>query len=191
MAEGRHGEVSARAVRGRSDASEQGPPRVMTEPVSPRFDGMYVLAGLGWGALVGALMGAAFALLAVARDASVAAGGDETLWAGATLGLLATGMFFGGLVGLLPGLAAGLACATVMPWTAGQRSRGWLCAAFATAAGCLALGVTTGLLGSWSGTEGLGTTLLSMALVIVAPSVVGGVLMAWSTRPLRPPQRLA
>lgn len=163
----------------------------MTEPVSPRFDGMYVLAGLGWGALVGALMGAAFALLAVARDESVAAGGDETLWAGATLGLLATGMFFGGLVGLLPGLAAGLACATVMPWTAGQRSRGWLCAAFATAAGCLALGVTTGLLGSWSGTEGLGTTLLSMALVIVAPSVVGGVLMAWSTRPLRPPQRLA
>lgn len=157
---------------------------------SRHFAWRYAVAGLGCGVVVGALSGALVALVVVLFGMSADAG----------LGLLLVlapfyGLLYGAAAGSVPGAVAGLACALVLPWVEGARARWWTVLVLGAAVGGLTLAlVATAYLGARGGIDVVGAgaglpgtaqEITRVAAVVALPSLLGGWLLARSTRSLQ------
>lgn len=157
---------------------------------SRRFAWRYAVAGLGCGVVVGALSGALVALVVVLFGMSADAGPGLLLVLAPFYGLL-----YGAAAGSVPGAVAGLACAFVLPWVEGARARWWTVLMLSAAVGGLTVTlVATAYLGARGGIDVVGAgvglprtavEITRVAAVVALPSLLGGWLLARSTRSLQ------
>ena len=143
------------------------------------FEWRYAAAGLGWGALVGIGTGAVLALLVVvagmARDGASTGG-----WLFLPLAVVVGGLW-GLLWGSVAGSVAGLVSAVVLPHV-GDRLRWWVAFLLPTV---VAVGIVAGLL-AWDRAQGSGGLGIDAGgLVLLVPPLVGGWLMARTSRSIQ------
>lgn len=158
---------------------------------SRRFAWRYAVAGLGCGVVVGSLSGALVALVVVLFGMSAGAAGFGLLLVLAPF----YGLLYGAAAGSVPGAVAGLACALVLPWVEGARARWWTVLVLGAAVGGLTvtlvatayLGARGGIdvVGAGAGLPGTAEEIMRVAAVVALPSLLGGWLMARSTRSLQ------